>query len=141
MSRKVAREDAFKILFESLFHDKTAEELLSYYTEQTKDAEGYHRVTSPEDEAYIRTVVAGVLEKKDELDERIQACSKSWEMSRQSKVSIALLRLALYEMLYMEDIPVSVSISEAVNLAKKYDTEKVKGFVNGVLGNIGKGLS
>ena len=140
MSRTVAREDAFKIIFESLFHDKTAEELLAYYKEQEKDAEGYHCVSSEEDCAYVKEVVEGVLTKKDELDEVIKKYSSSWDISRQSKVSVALLRLAIYEMRYMEDIPLKVSINEAVNLCKKYETEKVKGFLNGVLGNVGKEL-
>lgn len=142
MSRTVAREDAFKIIFESLFHDKTAEELLAYYKEQEKDAEGYHCVSAPEDEAYVETVVTGVLEKREELDEVIRShASASWDLSRQSKVCVALLRLAIFEMRYMEDIPMKVSISEAVSLCKKYETEKVKSFLNGVLGNVGKELS
>ena len=142
MSRTVAREDAFKIIFESLFHDKTAEELLAYYKEQEKDAEGYHCVSAPEDETYIEEVVTGVLAQKDELDDTIKKyAAASWDISRQSKVCVALLRLAIYEMRYMEDIPVKVSISEAVALCKKYETEKVKGFLNGVLGSVGKELS
>ncbi len=141
MSRKTAREDAFKVLFESFFRPDSAEELLDYYDSQMKDSEGYETVSSAEDKAYIRNVVIGVMEKKAEIDERIAALSQNWELSRQSKVSVTLLRIAIYEMLYMEDIPVSVSINEAVALTKKYDTEKMKSFVNGVLGNIGKELS
>ncbi len=138
MSRKTAREDAFKVIFESLFHEKSAEELLLYYEEQKRDKEGYRCVDTEEDKEYIRTVVTGVLEKKEELDEKIQEFSQSRELSRLSKVSLAIMRIAIFEMMHFEDIPVGVSISEAVNLTKKYDTEKVKSFVNGVLGNIGK---
>lgn len=138
MSRKTAREDAFKVIFESLFHEKSAEELLAYYEEQNRDAEGYRCVDADEDKEYIRAVVTGVLAKKEELDGKIQEFSQTREVARFSKVSIAIMRLAIYEMLYFDEIPVGVSIAEAVALAKKYDTDKVKSFVNGVLGNIGK---
>lgn len=139
--RKNAREDTFRILFEQHVNPEEAAEKLERYFE-TAGKEGkneerfYVNRPSEEDTNYTRTVVEGVEAHKDEIDARIRENLKDWEMDRVSKISIAVLRLSIYEILYMEDIPAEVSASEAVSLAKKYDSPSAGSFVNGVLGNI-----
>lgn len=139
--RKNAREDTFRILFEQHVNPEEAAEKLERYFE-TAGKEGkneerfYVNRPSEEDTNYTRTVVEGVEAHKDEIDARIRENLKDWEMDRVSKISIAVLRLSIYEILYMEDIPSEVSASEAVSLAKKYDSPSAGSFVNGVLGNI-----
>lgn len=83
---------------------------------------------------YITTVVGGVKEKRDELVNIVsQHLKKGWTVDRISKVSLTILKLALYEILYVDDVPEKVAINEAVNLAKKYGTDSDPAFVNGVL--------
>ena len=91
---------------------------------------------SEEDKAYIEEVCAGVAQNVAQLDERIQANLKGWKMERIGKTDLAILRLAIYEMLYREDIPYKVSINEAVELAKVYCESSSPSFINGVLGAI-----
>ena len=83
---------------------------------------------------YLRTLILGIDEKKSELDEIIRKYSLNWKLERISRISRAILEIALYEILEMKDIDVSVSINEAVELAKTYESEDAGAFVNGVLG-------
>ena len=139
--RKNAREDAFRLLFEQHVNPEEAAEKLERYFE-TAGKEGkteepfYVNRPSEQDTAYTRKVVEGVQAHMGEIDARIQENLKDWEMDRVSKISIAVLRLSIYEILHMEDIPAEVSASEAVKIAKKYDSPSAGSFVNGVLGNI-----
>ncbi|MBR5528400.1 MAG: transcription antitermination factor NusB [Clostridia bacterium] len=87
-------------------------------------------------DTYISEVYFGVAEKVDELDEIIKNCSLKWKLERISRVSMSILRIAVYELLYMSDIPNEVSINEAVEMAKKYDSDDSYTFVNGVLGAV-----
>ncbi len=86
-----------------------------------------------EENEYIKTVFFGVVEKAEELDAYIEKYAKGRKLSRIAKVAKSIMRIAIYEMLYIDSIPDSVSINEAVELIKQYDDEKTKGFVNGVL--------
>ena len=124
--RKNAREDTFRILFEQHVNPEEAAEKLERYFE-TAGKEGkneerfYVNRPSEEDTNYTRTVVEGVEAHKDEIDARIRENLKDWEMDRVSKISIAVLRLSIYEILYMEDIPAEVSASEPAEcLHKEY---------------------
>ena len=85
---------------------------------------------------YIKTVFFGIIEKAEELDGYIEKYAKGRKLSRIAKVAKSVMRIAIYEMLYIESIPASVSINEAVELIKQYDDEKTKGFVNGVLNSV-----
>lgn len=85
---------------------------------------------------YIKTVFFGIIEKADELDAYIEKYAKGRKLSRIAKVAKSIMRIAIYEMLYIDSIPASVSINEAVELIKQYDDEKTKGFVNGVLNSV-----
>ena len=139
--RKNAREDAFRLLFEQHVNpEEAAEKLERYFSTVGKEGKTeepfYVNRPSKEDTAYTRRVVEGVEAHKDEINARIEENLKDWEMDRVSKISIAVLRLSIYEILYMDDIPAEVSACEAVNLAKKYDSPSAGSFVNGVLGNI-----
>ena len=86
-----------------------------------------------EENEYIKTVFFGIIDNSDRLDAYIEKYAKGRKLSRIAKVAKAIMRIAIYEMLYIESIPASVSINEAVELIKLYDDEKTKGFVNGVL--------
>lgn len=131
VSRYKIREQAFFLCFESLFSDTDIDELA--------DNAGDARDEFLSDAAIERA--KGVQANLAIIDEKISANLKEgWKIARISKVSLALLRLAVYEMLFEEDIPVSVSINEAVELAKKYTAEDDAAFVNGVLGSIAKAL-
>ena len=131
ISRYKMREQAFILCFESLFSDADIDELA--------DNAGDARDEFLSD--YAIDCAKGVAEHRDEIDEKIAANLKSgWKISRISKVSLALMRLAVYEMLYLDEIPVSVSINEAVELSKKYTVQDDTSFINGVLGAVAKEL-
>ena len=131
ISRYKMREQAFFLCFEALFTDADIDEIA--------DNAGDARDEFLSD--YAIECAKGVSEHRDEIDEKISAHLKQgWKISRISKISLALMRVAIYEMLYQDDIPVSVSINEAVELAKKYTGEDDSAFVNGVLGAVAKEL-
>lgn len=122
MGRKKERDLAFKMLYE--MNIKKEEELC--FVEEYLKKEGI-------EEGYISQLAGLYLEHKETIMELIQQSSKKWDVSRMLKLDITILKLALTEMLYMEDIPISVSINEAVDLAKKYSGEDSYKFVNGIL--------
>ena len=124
MNRRLARETAFKLLFEGSFH--TEKDALELY-ETALAAQEW------EDDDYVREVFLGATARKDELDALIEKHSHGWKKSRISTVSLSILRLACYEMLAREDIPYQVSINEALELVKNYDEEAARAFVNGIL--------
>ena len=130
ISRYKKREQTFLIVFESLFSDTDVQEIADDFTDST--AQFYS------DEA-IKT--AGIIQElANELDEKISSyLTKGWRINRISKISLAVLRVAVYEILYCEEIPVSVSINEAVELTKKYSITEDASFVNGLLGSFVKG--
>jgi len=130
ISRYKKREQTFLIVFESLFSDTSVDEIADNFTDST--AQFYS------DEA-IKT--AGVIqEMAQELDASISSfLTKGWKINRISKISLAVLRVAVYEILYCDEIPVSVSINEAVELTKKYSVAEDASFVNGLLGSLVKG--
>ena len=91
-----------------------------------------------EDEKYIREKLSRILEKLPEIDGKLNEASRNWKTSRMAKVDLSVLRLAVYEILYDEDIPTGVAIDEAVEIAKHYGGEESGSFVNGVLGQIAR---
>lgn len=145
MSRRNAREDAFRLIFQSLINMEAPEKLLENYfraVEQTADDEEPVFVNEPRstDNSYVEGVVKGVFEKSAELDKIIGENLVGWSADRISKVSAAVMRVALYEIIYMEDVPASVAANEAVELAKRYDGAECGAFVNGALGSAIKKL-
>ena len=132
IKRKEAREMLFGLLFEKEF--KGGEEVSGIYEISVENRE------IPED-AYIKNGFFTIAEKSELLDTVISKYAKGWKADRLSRVSRSVIRLAVYEMLFCNDIPANVSISEAVELVKKYGEDKARAFVNGVLSSINKDLS
>lgn len=130
MTRKQAREEAFILVFEKAFNNDSTDEILELAKE----------VRDLEPDEYITTVFAGVYDRLSELDGIISTNSIGWKIERISKTALCLLRLAIFEMKFFEEIPVSVSINEAVELAKKYATTDDASFVNGILSTVAKAL-
>ena len=125
-SRKIAREQTFYLIFEKIFNDDSVDNIIETASE----------IRTFEIDEYIKTVFAGVYDNLDRIDLLIAQSSNGWKISRISKVSLAIMRLAVYEILFMDDIPVSVSINEAVELAKQYGTDDSPSFINGVLAKL-----
>ena len=128
MNRKTARENAFILVFEKNFRD----EPLTSIIEDAIEARNF------EYDDYVEKMFCGIFDNLSEIDAKITENLRGWKLTRISKVSLSLMRIAVYEMLYMDDIPHSVSINEAVTLAKKYSTQDDSSFINGVLGSISK---
>ncbi len=126
MNRKTARENVFILIFERCFREDSVEDIITDAIE-ARDFEY---------DDYVETVFKGICEKTVELDTAISSHLKGWSIQRISKVTLSLLRLAVFEMLYIEDIPIKVSINEAVEIAKKYSTQDDAAYINGVLGSI-----
>ena len=132
MTRSKAREHIFRILYEMQFkQDENIEEVVDTYLENFPE-----ETVNEQDRAFVLQEVQGVCSTKDSLDEEIAASVKGWSLSRLSKVDLAILRLAVYEIRCVPEIPASVSINEAVELAKKYSQSEARAFINGILGSI-----
>lgn len=131
MSRRELREQIFKFIFRVEFNDR----------EEMKEQEQLFFETFELDEQTIRDEDAGyisdksnkIIEKIDEIDEMINKRAKGWTTQRMGKVDLTILRLAVYEIVFDEDVPTGVAINEAVELAKRFGQEESSGFVNGVL--------
>ncbi len=127
MSRRNAREIAFKLIFEYMFSGETKPELIDEYATDFKSNE------KDDDTAYVNEVYFGVVKNFDTLNKLISENAHNFDLDRLYNVDKALLLLALYEIKFMSDVPYKVSIDEALNLAKKYSTEKSAKYINGVL--------
>ena len=124
MTRKEARETVFSLLFETEFQkEKTPEEIYALAQEDRDLAEN----------AYVKNTYFGIQSHLSELDELISRHANGWRTDRLSRVARAIIRLCTYEMKYDAEIPLNVSLNEAVELTKKFDDPKAKAFVNGVL--------
>lgn len=130
-ARREVRQSAFLLSFEKLFLDDELESIFA-------TAEELGDMIPVDDE--VKQLVCGIFDKKDELDEIISKFSDKRAVSRIPKINLAILRLAIYEALYDEKVPVNVAISEAVYLAQKYALDPDISFVNGVLGSFAKSI-
>jgi N utilization substance protein B len=131
MTRKDARENAFILLFElTCKSGETAEEIFDMAT----------GIRELECDEYVKTVFFGTNSNLRIIDETIEKSLVGWKSSRLSIVTTALLRLATYEMMFFDDIPVKVSINEAIELSKKYDEEKAYMLINGSLNAIAEAI-
>ena len=129
MSRKKARDNAFKCVYELEFGmNENLEKILENCYEENDN--------KPDEKDYIEKVLKGVKENLKEIDDIILSKLKNWPIDRIAKIDLAILRLAIYEIKYMEDIPVKVSANEAVELAKTYGNNDSKSFVNGVIAKV-----
>ena len=124
MQRKNARENAFILIFESVCKkDETAEEIFCKATE----------IRGMEYDDYVKNVFFGAYQQSDVILGAVEKNAKGWKIDRISPISMAIIKLACYEIMFCDDIPPRVSINEAIELSKKYDDEKSYAFVNGVL--------
>ena len=127
MTRRELRENTFKMLFRIEFYE--ANEL----SEQMRLFEEENSGLKEEDISYIRNKCEDIIAHLEEIDGAVNEVSEGWKTSRMGKVDLTLIRLAVYEIRYEEEIPYKVSINEAVELAKKYGTDDSPSFVNGIL--------
>ena len=141
MIRNVAREIAMHLSYELSFTDLSAEELLNdrlsanRFDQLAPEYEVYGKLPGPSQQAYIRKVVKGIAEHSYELDQYIEKYAVGWKFERIPLVASAIMRLAMYEILYMPEIPNGAAINEAVEIAKKYESSDVVRFINGILGS------
>ena len=128
MSRRELREQIFKLIFRVEFNDRDE------MSEQERFFFEDDELTADEkDAAYISQKGNQIIEKLDEIDSMINKQAKGWTTQRMGKVDLTILRLAVYEIIFDEDVPAGVAINEAVELAKRFGQEESSGFVNGVL--------
>ena len=132
MKRRELREHIFELLFRIEFNStEEMPEQQRLFLEELGEAE-------PKDQEYIKEKYAKIVEKLPQIDELLNEASDGWKVSRMGKADLTILRLAVYEMQYDEDVPVGVAVNEAVELSKKFGGDESPSFINGVLGKIGK---
>ena len=147
MTRGNARELAVHLIYGREFTGDAPQEALSirlaeeYYEKLADENDVYEDRPSKKQKLYLDTVVTGVAEKSEELNSIIGKFSIGWDVSRISRLTRAVMQLAIFEVLYVDDVHTGVAISEAVRLAKKYDGDDTGAFVNGILGSFARSLS
>ena len=147
MTRGNARELAVHLIYGRSFTGEEPEQTVStrlakeYYDKLATENDVYSERPSRAQLAYIDTVVAGVANRCDELNEHISSFSIGWDLNRISRLARSIMQLAIFEILYVEDVPTGAAISEAVRIAKKYDGDDTGAFVNGILGAFARSLS
>lgn len=147
MTRANARELAIHLIYGRDFTGEAPEQVISsrlskdYYALLSEENQVYSERPSRPQRAYLDMVVSGVANRVDELNAHIQKYSIGWDISRISKLARAIMQLAIFEMLYLDDVPTGVAISEAVRIAKMYDGDETSAFINGILGAFARGLT
>lgn len=147
MTRANARELAVHLIYGREFTGEEPEQIVSarldkeYYEKLAQENEIYQERPSGAQVRYLDTVVTGVANRTQELNEQISRFSIGWDISRISRLTRCVMQLAIFEILYVEDVPTGVAISEAVRLAKKYDGNDTGSFVNGILGSFARSLN
>ena len=142
MVRNIAREIAIHLSYELSFSDRPIDELLDErltaetFATLAEEDELYKEAPNAKQADYIRRLVKGVDEHAAELDGYIAKYAKGWSFARSPLVASAIMRVAMYEMLYMPEIPNGAAINEAVEIAKKYETPETVKFMNGILGSL-----
>ena len=146
MTRGNARELAVHLIYGREFTGEEPEQVVEtrlnkeYYPLLSGENQVYIDRPSGAQRVYIDNVVAGVANRAEELNEKIQQYAIGWDISRISKLARTIMQLAMFEILYLEDVPTNVAISEAVRIAKMYDGEDAASFVNGILGAFAREL-
>lgn len=146
MTRANARELAVHLIYGRDFTGEEPEAVVStrldkeYYPALSQENDVYAERPSRAQLGYIDRVVSGVANRADELNAEIARYSIGWDISRISRLTRAIMQLAIFETLYVDDVPAGVAVSEAVRLAKKYDGDDTGAFVNGILGAFVRGL-
>lgn len=130
MSRTAARDAATRLIYQWQLGGDAGLDALDETIEVDK--------LDSDDTTYIDEVFHGVIEQVGAVDEKVRALDGDWKIERISKVELSIIRLAVYEMFYRDDVPTKVAINEAVELAKRYGSEQAGKFVNGVLGGVAR---
>ena len=147
MTRANARELAVHLIYGRDFTGEEPEEIVSvrlakeYYAKLSEENDVYAERPSRAQVAYLDKVVTGVANRSEELNAEIQKYAIGWDISRISRLTRAIMQLAIFEILYVEDVPTGVAVSEAVRLAKKYDGDDTGAFVNGILGSFARSMN
>ena len=147
MTRANARELAVHLIYGQKFTGEEPQQVVTtrlereYYAQLSTENDVYTERPSRAQMRYIDTVVAGVANREEDLNQQIQKFSIGWDVTRISKLTRSIMQLAIYEILYVEDVPTGVAVSEAVRLAKKYDGDDTGAFVNGILGAFARSLN
>ena len=130
MSRREIREQIFKLLFRAEFYEEAElpEQLQLFFEELDKKEE--------KDTAYIQAKFEQILSHMSEIDKMVNEIAQGWKTTRMGKVDLTLIRLAVYEMKFEEEVPTGVAINEVVELAKSYGTDDSASFVNGILAKL-----
>ena len=146
MTRSEARELAAHLIYELDYIQKAPEQAIEtrmeqeYYAGLASENEIYADRPSKKQLTYIRTCVEGVSAHLQELDDKIAQFSVGWNLKRISRLTKAALRLAIFEILYVDDVPTGVAINECIELTRKYEEEELVSFVNGILGSFARSL-
>ena len=146
MTRANARELAVHLIYSQGFTGDEPDVVVAtrlekeYYKLLSEENEVYEERPSRTQLAYIDNVVAGVANRQEMLNGEIQKYSIGWDVSRISRLARSVMQLAIFEILFVEDVPTGVAVSEAVRLAKKYDGDDTGAFVNGILGSFARSL-
>ena len=146
MTRANARELAVHLIYGRNFTGEEPEAVIAtrlnkeYYPKLADENQVYSERPSRAQIAYIDQVVSGVANREDELNTQIQKHSTGWDIARISRLARTIMQLAIYEILYVDDVPTGVAISEAVRIAKMYDGDDTGAFVNGILGAFARNL-
>lgn len=147
MTRANARELAIHLIYSRYFTGDEPKEVIDmrldkdYYSKLSGENQVYTQMPSTAQKAYLNAVVSGVVSREQELDAIIQKFSIGWDVSRISRLARSVMQLAIFEIQYIEDVPVGVAISEAVRIAKLYDGDDTGAFVNGILGAFARSLN
>ena len=147
MTRGSARELAVHLIYGRAFTGEEPEQVVSirldkeYYEKLSAENDVYSDRPSRAQLRYIDSVVAGVANREEDLNAQIQKFSIGWDVKRISRLARSVMQLAIYEILYVEDVPTGVAVSEAVRLAKKYDGDDTGSFINGILGSFARSLN
>lgn len=147
MTRANARELAVHLIYGRDFTGEEPEQVIAtrldkeYYHKLSDENQVYAERPSHAQMAYIDNVVSGVANRTDILNEKIQQYAIDWDISRISRLARTIMQLAIFEILYVEDVPTGVAISEAVRIAKMYDGDDTGAFVNGILGAFARSLT
>lgn len=129
MGRRKARDNAFKCIYELEYHEKNnIDNILDYCFKENNNTD--------EEKEFIIKTVTGVITNIQDIDSKILSNLKDWTIERIAKIDLAILRLAIFEIIYCNEIPDKVSVNEAVELAKEYGNNESKKFINGLLANI-----
>ena len=147
MTRGNARELAIHLIYGRNFTGEEPRQVVStrldkeYYPQLSAENDVYSDRPSRAQMAYIDTVVSGVANREEDLNATIQKFSIGWDVSRISRLARSVMQLAIFEILYVEDVPTGVAVSEAVRIVKKYDGDDTGAFVNGILGAFVRSLN